>query len=1635
MANNNNNSGFRVPKPERLKENETITGFASWKQNLKYNLSLNNDWAPFLEPDFEWSKPSTPNRGVAADGDDVDANRRKTAVQKGIQLDRMIGYIAQYSPSLLYNDITNRSTSLDWIWKRIRKYYSFHPSEVNFLKLDNIKRETNERYETLFQRIIAHLEDNLLTTDSDITYEGEPVDENEELTPTCERLAVYLWLILIDKRLPTYIMRVYSHDLQTMSLKDLQPQICDAMDSLLAEINNQEDIQTINFSRSSYNNRNNNSRPFSNRTSSSRNDDRSQQVRFKLPTEQRKECVICKAAGKNSVGHTVATCWQISKADKLQIAKALQVSVQHDEDPSEDCNPCGDEGDLRYVMDELIDTVTQHNTTHNTPSASTQVSTEVRRVRSSVSPYFFAFIEHHTVKIIVDTGATSTLVSASFVKKVGITILPTRHSARQLDKSKVPLTGEVKFIVSFGDITLFVDGLVNDSIDCDILAGSPFCEENAVDLFPRKREISIGDGENRPPVIIKYGSQPDSIQHDIYRVESTVLRNNSPQVLLPGEYVELKSPDFHRYEGEIALEPRVDSPLDGEWPQCAITRVINGVVRIPNNTDEPIHLRKSTHLGHIRRVTSPSDEPKIGYALKVPASPKPTLLHSSTISVDPSGSVLTEEEKSWFSNLHVAYDRQFRPDVSVYNGYSGNLKAYIDMGPIPPPPNKPKMPLYNQSNLQNLQDESDKLEKVGVLAKPEDVGVKVRHASPSFLVKKPDGTFRLVTAFNQLGQYVRYPPSTSITCDEVLRRLASWKFIIKTDMKKAYYQIPMAKSSMQWLGTHTPFGGLRVYTRPVMGMPGSAEFLQELLTRVFGEYTRQGFVIIIADDMHVCGNTIQELYQNWEIVLKCCQLNNLTLSAPKTIICPITAIVLGWVWSQGTITASAHKTSPLAVIEPPKTCSAMRSFIGAFKAISRCIKNYASLMSPLEHCIKGMQGTQQIVWSDELREHFKRAQAALKSPAVLTLPTPSDKLILTADASPMNDGIGATLFLIRDEKRLLAEFFSFKLKSHQIGWQPCELEALAITAGVYHFSPYIRESKHPLQVLSDSKPCVQAFKKLCSGKFSASARVSTFLSCLSEHNVTVQHLKGEGNTSSDFASRHPNVCSDSSCQVCEFVHNTADSVVRAVTAEEVLSGSARIPFYNKNAWKSAQQNCPALRKTHTYMVNGTRPSRKVKHITDVRRYLEVCTLNGDGLLVCRKSDPYMFQRELIVVPADVLNGLLTALHIYFNHATLLQLKKIFHRYFFALNTQPSLESVVDSCMQCTALKKVPKEVFTQTSSPSAEAPGQSFAADVIRRSKQCIFAIRDIHTSFTVASLIPDEKSSTLQSALITSTASIRLPTCTIRVDSAPGLFSLRNDPGLLERGITLDYGRVKNLNKNPVAERCNQELELELLHIDPTGAPVTEVTLQDAVHILNSRVRNRELSAREILFCRDQITSAQLNIDDNALNESQQRIRQQNHIPSARSKSKSGYPPEHSDITVGSLVYLKKEGDKFQARDSYIVVSIKDHIATLQKITSTGRFMSRSYDVPLGELFPAVKHQAVNMQRPRSPSSSSSDDDEQWYPTQDPPAALPPPADPTPPLEVLPNDGVNNIVPPRRNPVRSRREPDWLGTDIWDRE
>ena len=398
----------------------------------------------------------------------------------------------------------------------------------------------------------------------------------------------------------------------------------------------------------------------------------------------------------------------------------------------------------------------------------------------------------------------------------------------------------------------------------------------------------------------------------------------------------------------------------------------------------------------------------------------------------------------------------------------------------------------------------------------------------------------------------------------------------------------------------------------------------------------------------------------------------------------------------------------------------LRSFIGAYKALSRVVLHCSLLIDPLESAISNLQSHDVLQWDDHLRRKFTAAQEALDLHTSIVLPRPSDQLWIVTDGSVTKRGLGATLCVTRHDHLHLAGFYSAKLRKHQVTWLPCEVEALSIAAAIKHYSPFIIQSKHRACVLTDSQPCVQAINKLCRGEFSASLRVTSFLTTVSRYQVSLQHLAGNANLQSDFASRNAPDCTENHCQICSFIHETENSVVRSTSVKEILDNVKRLPFTSRSAWFNVQNECPDLRRVCAHLKQGTRPSKKLTNIRDVKRYLNVASVSKDGLLVVPRSQPLTPSTELIVVPRSVLDGLLTALNVNLDHPSKHQLLMVVQRHFFPLDMSTAITRVSNSCHTCASLKKFPGALASQSSDDPPEVVGLSFAADVIRRCRQLI---------------------------------------------------------------------------------------------------------------------------------------------------------------------------------------------------------------------------------------------------------------------------------------------------------------------------
>ena len=89
------------------------------------------------------------------------------------------------------------------------------------------------------------------------------------------------------------------------------------------------------------------------------------------------------------------------------------------------------------------------------------------------------------------------------------------------------------------------------------------------------------------------------------------------------------------------------------------------------------------------------------------------------------------------------------------------------------------------------------------------------------------------------------------------------------------------------------------------------------------------------------------------------------------------------------------------------------------------------------------------------------------------------------------------------------------------------------------------------------------------------------------------------------------------------------------------------------------------------------------------------------------------------------------------------------RAFYAINMDQVIDDLSISCSQCAALRTIPNHLVEQTSECPPYAVGVNFAADVLKRERQLILILRELVTSYTQATLIPNEKHEALRDGLL----------------------------------------------------------------------------------------------------------------------------------------------------------------------------------------------------------------------------------------------------------------------------------------------
>ena len=1507
-------------KPYKLKaagDNKiTRDDLATWKQVLLSHCRQNEKWRVFLGPDGTHKEWKAIDSGEANDfGDSKD------------DFEDFITCLATFAPTGFSETVRRESTSFNFVIDLITDTYGLKTRGEHFLQMEDIKFDFSGglTYQMAFMQLKDFVCNGLLNKDD--KFEGKKIAENEKLAPATKNFITKEWLAKIDPRLPKHVRDTRGHlftdDKPTLACN--QRVLCDQMPTLLAELDGKTDgadgdTVSVNMGHvpamvnyvPAGGRRGGGGRPRAQggrgliRGAGAMRGSAYQPRVYHPPARPQanymtgcKRCLEAIPARYDAATtHRTQDCkWPPNTSQgprpnfRVVLVPEAQDQYQH---PNSDLyyeqNPVFESSFYPASIEEVTDYDDNVNKEPEYyPQFYQSLSYGDKEIKFQALP--IRKVQTISVKIndsideilTIDSGSEGNCMKLETCNRLGLKVLPLdkddQSKPTQADgQSLLEIVGQTEFYAEKGGVRFHFTGYVAKTLSADILCGGPFIEENEVVQELHNRRIVVAN---------KY-----------YFEENSLFRPDKP---------------------------------------------------------------------HISNVQNKTD-----------------VLKLITI-----GSKVPKNIKEKLNSIHVKNSQVFDGDLSEgYNGASGNFDVDFNFkGGIPPAPNYDTSPCYFSSQDKDLlQAKINELEKKNICVRVCETNIIPKYAAPCMLVKKHSardlkpGQYekmsiqeklkynRFILCHNKLSDHIEKQPAKMNKLDDTVRVVGSYEYVITSDLTDSFWQRHVAEDKLPFMAFHSPYRGSFIFKRSTQGMLNQSEGLEDMVSVILGDCIMSGWCRVQADNLYVMGHTIQETVNNWMIVLDLLRRNNIKLSPKKTACFPDKLDLLGWTKEGKYLIPDSHRQNVIANAPLPTTVKALRSFLGAYRTFFRCKKQMSGLLKDLEEIQAGKKSSDKIAWNDQLKKKFELSKQEILKLDNLYLPKSDDQLVMTSDWS--EKGISCTLWAIIDNSPQIVSRFSAKLpktmenmikgSNVQPKILPCDGEMTAVYVGIKSpiINATIKASNKKTVCLVDNKPVVEAARLIKGGKFSSSRTINNLMTALSDFDLEFQHLSSKmgQNMIDDYGSRHPASCNKNpECKICNFVKDCQQLTIAPLSfsisndscvlghvsksdsfIQDIIQGKKSIPFHNRKALKYLQDSDQDLTQLRDYLLTGKRPTPKNNKINSVKRYLNLhkdskLTIAKDGCIVVTKRDNNFANRELIVLPDEIGYGIIYAMHLNLNHPTFYQLSRIIDTKFFILGKDAKIKKIIESCALCKSVSRIPKEIEEFKANEMPPHPGMAFTVDVLRMNKKYIMVTVDNFSGFISTMFIKSEKAEDLLEGILLTTSPLRSSlTANIRVDQASGFRKLfKSKTSLSDLNITLEPGEAKNKNAVSLVDKKIKELEDEMRKLTNNGGVNVRI-LTKATTVVNEKIRHQGLSAKEIMFSRDQFSQENLSFNDEDIAAEKMELRKTKNIDSAKSQARIQKPSAPANATKGQLVFLKHEIGKHSRREMYIVLDTDNSTETM---------------------------------------------------------------------------------------------------------
>ena len=392
-----------------------------------------------------------------------------------------------------------------------------------------------------------------------------------------------------------------------------------------------------------------------------------------------------------------------------------------------------------------------------------------------------------------------------------------------------------------------------------------------------------------------------------------------------------------------------------------------------------------------------------------------------------------------------------------------------------------------------MYEELDRMLELGLIEKSSSAW-----SSPVVLVQKP-GKNRLCLDYRKVNAKTKGNAYPMTHIEGLLARLPNTRYISSIDLKDAFWQIPLEKSSRQKTAFTVPGRPLMQFTVMPFGLKNACQTMCEVIDKVV-PYELRDQIFPYVDDLLVVSSDFDEHIKLLGILADRLRQAGLTINVQKSKFCFKELKFLGYVVGDGCLKTNQDKVSAIQNFPVPTTQRQVRRFLGMAGWYRRFVKDFSTVASPLTDCFK--KGTK-FVFGEEARLAFEKLKETLTSAPVLINPKYDKEFIILCDAS--NTGIGCVLCQLDDEGNERPIFYhSQKLNKAQRNYSVTERECLAAVVGVKKFRPYVEGQQ--FKIITD-----HASLKWLMNQKDLSGRLARWSLKLQGFVFTIEHRKGTQN--------------------------------------------------------------------------------------------------------------------------------------------------------------------------------------------------------------------------------------------------------------------------------------------------------------------------------------------------------------------------------------------------------------------------------------------------------------------------------------------------------------------------------------------